>query len=83
MHGSRRHLFPLYAAGFTTAFGAHAVAANLGACALGRGQSLLLLGAVPALYDGAEVNPSSVAGPLPGYWSLKRSIRPEVASQVQ
>jgi len=27
---SRRQLFPLYAAGFTTAFGAHAVAANLG-----------------------------------------------------
>jgi MFS family permease len=64
MHGSRRHLFPLYAAGFTTAFGAHAVAANLGAYALGHGQSLLLLGAVLALYDGAEVLLKPIFGTL-------------------
>jgi MFS family permease len=45
---------PLYAAGFTTAFGAHGVAATLGT-----GEdavtSLLVLGALLAVYDGAEV----------------------------
>ena len=60
----RRHLFPLYAAGFTTAFGAHAVAANLGAYSIGHGQSLLLLGAILALYDGAEVLLKPVFGTL-------------------
>lgn len=61
---ARRHLFPLYAAGFTTAFGAHAVAANLGAYSAGHGQSLLLLGAMLALYDGAEVLLKPVFGTL-------------------
>ncbi|MDJ0357423.1 MFS transporter [Paenarthrobacter sp. PH39-S1] len=60
----RRHLFPLYAAGFTTAFGAHAVAANLGAYSAGHGQSLLLLGLMLALYDGAEVLLKPVFGTL-------------------
>lgn len=64
MTGGRRQLYPLYAAGFTTAFGAHAVAANLGAYALGHGQSLLLLGVMLALYDGAEVLLKPVFGTL-------------------
>ncbi|MEN2745039.1 MFS transporter [Sinomonas halotolerans] len=55
---------PLYAAGFTTAFGAHSIAAGLGASAGlgaagddegGIALSLLTLGAVLALYDLAEV----------------------------
>ncbi|WP_037621495.1 MFS transporter [Streptomyces aureus] len=47
-------MWPLYAAGFTTAFGAHGIAANLG----GQGDavsSLMVLGGLLALYDGAEV----------------------------
>ena len=52
--GSYR-LWPLYAAGFTTAFGAHGVAANLGGFTSGRHESLLVLGGLLALYDGAEV----------------------------
>ena len=62
--GSRRQLFPLYAAGFTTAFGAHAVAANLGAYTHNHAQSLLLLGVMLALYDGAEVLLKPVFGTL-------------------
>jgi len=52
--GGGRRLWPLYAAGFTTAFGAHAVAANLGSFAQGHGESLLMLGLLLAVYDGAE-----------------------------
>ncbi|MDY7090097.1 MAG: MFS transporter [Actinomycetota bacterium] len=51
--------WPLYAAGFTTAFGAHAVAANLGGAT-----SLMVLGALLALYDGAEVLLKPVFGSL-------------------
>jgi len=47
--------WPLLAAGFVTAFGAHATAANLGRYATGRHASLLELGVLLALYDGAEV----------------------------
>jgi MFS family permease len=54
-HGLRRQMWPLYAAGFTTAFGAHAVAANLGAFSEDAVKSLLTLGLLLALYDGAEV----------------------------
>lgn len=50
-----RQLRTLYAAGFVTAFGAHAVAANLGRYANGHHASLLELGILLALYDGAEV----------------------------
>lgn len=46
---------PLLAAGFTTAFGAHAVAANLGVYTGFHHGSLLQLGILLALYDGAEV----------------------------
>src|SRR4051794_9515831 len=51
----RRVMWPLYAAGFTTAFGAHGIAANLGARGEGAVTSLLVLGGLLALYDGAEV----------------------------
>lgn len=56
--------WPLFAAGFTTAFGAHAVAANLGNFALGHGESLLVLGVLLALYDGAEILLKPVFGSL-------------------
>ncbi|WP_433455648.1 MFS transporter [Streptomyces sp. CA-142005] len=46
---------PLYAAGFTTAFGAHGIAANLGGHTQDAVTSLLVLGGLLALYDGAEV----------------------------
>jgi MFS family permease len=53
------NMWPLYAAGFTTAFGAHAIAANLGGFT-----SLLVLGALLAVYDGAEVLLKPVFGTL-------------------
>jgi MFS family permease len=56
--------WPLFAAGFTTAFGAHGVAANLGAFTSGRHESLLVLGGLLALYDGAEVLLKPVFGNL-------------------
>ncbi|WP_440087195.1 MFS transporter [Streptosporangium sp. LJ11] len=52
---SRAAMWPLYAAGFTTAFGAHAIAANLGGFSADAVTSLLVLGGLLALYDGAEV----------------------------
>lgn len=52
---ARRQMWPLYAAGFTTAFGAHSIAANLGAGRAGLTRSVLYLGVLLALYDGAEV----------------------------
>jgi MFS family permease len=48
-------LWPLLAAGFVTAFGAHAIAATLGRYASDRHASLIQLGVLLALYDGAEV----------------------------
>ena len=51
----RWRLAPLWAAGFVTAFAAHAIAANLGGYATGRHASLLEFGVLLALYDGAEV----------------------------
>ena len=51
----RWRLAPLWAAGFVTAFAAHAIAANLGGFATSRHASLLELGVLLALYDGAEV----------------------------
>ena len=56
--------WPLYAAGFTTAFGAHAVAAGLGAESQDIGLSLLGLGILLALYDIAEVFLKPVFGAL-------------------
>ncbi|MFJ8023618.1 MFS transporter [Streptomyces sp. NPDC096311] len=54
-------MWPLYAAGFTTAFGAHGIAASLGGDAV---ISLLVLGGLLALYDGAEVLLKPVFGTL-------------------
>jgi MFS family permease len=59
-----RRLWPLYAAGFTTAFGAHGIAANLGDASRGGASSLLYLGLLLALYDGAEVVLKPVFGSL-------------------
>lgn len=57
-------MWPLYAAGFTTAFGAHGIAANLGGHSADRVTSLLVLGGLLALYDGAEVLLKPVFGTL-------------------
>ncbi len=54
----------MLAAGFTTAFGAHAVAATLGTTTTGTAASLLTLGALLAIYDGAEVVLKPVFGTL-------------------
>jgi MFS family permease len=60
----RWRMWPLYAAGFTTAFGAHGLAANLGGFTTGHHNSLLVLGGLLALYDGAEVLLKPVFGTL-------------------
>lgn len=57
-------LLAVYAAGFVTAFSAHAVAANLGRYALGRHASLVDLGVLLAIYDGAEIVLKPVFGGL-------------------
>lgn len=59
-----RTLAPLYAAGFVTAFGAHGIAANLGGYTRGEHASLLVLGLLLAVYDGAEVILKPVFGSL-------------------
>ncbi len=61
---SPRVLAPLYAAGFTTAFGAQSIAAGLGAESGGIGLGLLTFGLLLALYDLAEVIPKPVFGSL-------------------
>ena len=57
-------LAPLYAAGFVTAFGAHAVAANLGGYGAQHHTSLWQLGLLLGVYDGAEVVLKPVFGTL-------------------
>lgn len=59
-----RQMWPLCAAGFTTAFGAHGIAANLGGFSDDAVTSLLVLGGLLALYDGAEVVLKPVFGTL-------------------
>ncbi|KUO06962.1 MFS transporter [Streptomyces sp. DSM 15324] len=65
-------MWPLYAAGFTTAFGAHGVAASLGGRTGDAVTSLLVLGGLLALYDGAEV----VLKPLFGSLADRVGARP-------
>src|SRR5690349_16042237 len=67
-----RSMGPLWAAGFTTAFGAHAVAANLGGFSEDAVRSLLTLGVLLALYDGAEV----LLKPLFGWVADRVGARP-------
>ncbi len=55
---------PLYGAGFVTAFGAHGIAASLGAETGAEHTSLLALGLLLAVYDGAEVVLKPVFGSL-------------------
>jgi MFS family permease len=62
--GTKRTIAPLYAAGFVTAFGAHSIAANLGAYTHNEHASLLTLGILLAVYDGAEVVLKPVFGAL-------------------
>ena len=57
-------MWPLYAAGFITAFGAHGIAANLFSETGNLPASLLYLGLLLALYDGAEVVLKPVFGSL-------------------
>lgn len=59
-----RVMWPLYAAGFTTAFGAHGVAANLAGFNRSTGGTLLTLGILLAVYDGAEIVFKPVFGAL-------------------
>ncbi|GAA4585584.1 hypothetical protein GCM10023194_28670 [Planotetraspora phitsanulokensis] len=68
----RRQMWPLYAAGFTTAFGAHGIAANLGGFSEDAITSLMVLGGLLALYDGAEV----VLKPLFGTLADRIGTRP-------
>ncbi|MFC7330932.1 MFS transporter [Marinactinospora rubrisoli] len=60
----RWRIWPLYAAGFTTAFGAHGIAANLGEYTQGGLASFLVLGALLAVYDGVEVLLKPVFGAI-------------------
>ena len=55
---------PLYAAGFVTAFGAHSIAAGMGAQSENIGLTLLNLGILLALYDVSEVFLKPVFGAL-------------------
>jgi len=57
-------LLPLYAAGFVTAFGAHGIAASLGSITSPEHTSLLTLGVLLAVYDGAEIVLKPVFGSL-------------------
>ncbi len=59
-----RVLAPLYGAGFVTAFGAHAVAANLGGYGIAHHTSLWELGLLLAVYDLAEIVLKPVFGTL-------------------
>jgi MFS family permease len=57
-------LAPLYGAGFVTAFGAHAVAANLGGYSIAHHTSLWQLGLLLGIYDLAEIVLKPVFGTL-------------------
>jgi MFS transporter, DHA1 family, tetracycline resistance protein len=70
-----RQLAPLYAAGFVAAFGAHAMAVNLGRYALARHGSLWQLGLLLGIYDGAEV----VLKPVFGAMADRAGAKPVMA----
>lgn len=72
----RPRLAPLYLAGFTTAFGAHGIAAALGAETEDIGWTLLAFGFTLALYDLAEVLLKPVFGAL----SDRIGVRPVIAA---
>lgn len=74
MTPSRRATAPLYAAGFTTAFGAHSIAAGLGAETANIGVSLLTFGLLLAVYDIAEVILKPVFGSLSDLIGVKPVI---------
>ncbi|MET3705410.1 MFS family permease [Arthrobacter sp. UYEF6] len=61
---ARASTLPLYAAGFVTAFGAHSIAAGMGAQSENIGLTLLNLGILLALYDVSEVFLKPVFGAL-------------------
>lgn len=71
---TRPRLAPLYLAGFTTAFGAHGIAAALGAETEDIGWTLLAFGFTLALYDLAEV----LLKPLFGALSDRIGVRPVI-----
>jgi len=62
--GARTPEAPLYAAGFVTAFGAHSIAAGMGAQSGNIGLTLLNLGILLAVYDLSEVFLKPVFGAL-------------------
>lgn len=62
--GNRTSSAPLYAAGFVTAFGAHSIAASMGAQSGNIGLTLLSLGVLLAAYDISEVFLKPVFGAL-------------------
>lgn len=62
-HPAHRY-WPLYGAGFVTAFGAHSIAANLGTYGQQQHVSLLTIGMLLAVYDAAEVVLKPVFGTL-------------------
>jgi MFS family permease len=63
-HHPRSHYWPLSAAGFVTAFGAHSIAANLGPYGQEHHATLFTIGLLLAIYDGAEVILKPVFGAL-------------------
>jgi MFS family permease len=73
---ARRVVAPLYAAGFTTAFGAHGIAAALGAESDDIGLSIFTLGVLLALYDVAEV----ILKPIFGSLSDRIGVKPVIVA---
>lgn len=73
---SARALGPLYAAGFTTAFGAHSIAAGLGVETGNIGIGLLSFGVLLAVYDIAEV----ILKPVFGALSDRIGVKPVIVA---
>jgi MFS family permease len=75
-HPPSRMLAPLYAAGFTSAFGAHSIAAGIGAEAGDIGIGLLTFGVLLAVYDVAEI----ILKPIFGSLSDRIGIKPVIVA---